>query len=167
MTIFTALVLIADSNSIEKDRNYISDKKYLLVIDSEFISCPLCQQSFTEFIEVINANGLERSVLGILVHDTEEDELNSERDVQIVEKQLRGFISGNNIKFPIILDKDGIFSGLNSDSGDTALILFDIQKNIVKKYKFPLTTEQLNEISRAEEKIDNSLRLFLFHISPV
>ena len=156
ITIFTVLLLIADSNSIEKDRNYISDKRYILIIYIGFLNCSLCQQSFTEFIEVINANGLEKSVLGVLILDKEEDELNSERDVQIVEKQLRGFIFGNNIKFPIILDKDGIFNDLSLDSGDTALILFDIQMKIVKKYKFPLTKEQLNEISRAEEKIDNS-----------
>ncbi len=73
---------------------------------------------------------------------------------------MRGFISGNNIKFPIILDRDGVFSDLNLDLSDTALILFDIQKKIIKKYKFPLTKEQLNEISRDKEKIDYSERLF-------
>jgi hypothetical protein len=69
---------------------------------------------------------------------------------------LRGFISGNNIKFPIILDRNGVFSDLNLDLSDTALILFDIRKKVIKKYKFPLTKEQLNEISREKEKIDNS-----------
>jgi hypothetical protein len=152
ITIFIVLIFITDSNSMEKDRKYISDKKYLLVIDSGFISCSLCLQSFTKFIEVINANGFEKSVLGVLIIDTEEDELNSERDIQIIEKQLRGFISGNNIKFPIILDRDGVFNDLNLDSTDTALILFDIQKKIVKKYKFPLTKEQLNEISKDQDK---------------
>ena len=152
ITIFTALIFITDSKSMEKDRNYISGKKYLLVIDSSFISCSLCLQSFTKFIEVINANGFEKSVLGVLIFDTEEDGLNSERDIQIIEKQLRGFISGNNIKFPIILDRDGVFNDLNLDSGDTALILFDIHKKIVNKYKFPLTKEQLNEISKEKDK---------------
>ena len=88
----------------------------------------------------------------ILIFYKEEDELSSKIDIQIIEKQLRGFISGNNIKFPIILDKNGVFSDLHLDLGDTALILFDIQKKIVEKYKFPLTKEQLNEISRDKEK---------------
>jgi len=87
-----------------------------------------------------------------LIFEREENELNSEKNIQIIEKQLRGFISGNNIKFPIILDRNGVFSDLNLDSSDTALILFDIQKRIIKKYKLPLTTEQLNEISRDKEK---------------
>jgi hypothetical protein len=94
----------------------------------------------------------EESVLGLLISDEEENELSSERDMQIIEKQLRAFISGNNIKFPIIVDRDGVFNDLNSDSSGTALILFDIQKKTVKKYKFPLTEEQLNEISGEKDK---------------
>jgi hypothetical protein len=94
----------------------------------------------------------EESVLGLLISDEEENELSSERDMQIIEKQLTGFISGNSIKFPIIVDRDGVFNDLNSDSSGTALILFDIQKKTVKKYKFPLTEEQLNEISGEKDK---------------
>lgn len=146
------LFFVTDSNSKEKDRNPIPDKKYLLIIDMGFINCSLCLQSFTKFIETINANELEKSVLGILIFDKEEDELSSEIDIQIIEKQLRGFMSGNNIKFPIVLDRNGVFNDLNLDSSDTALILFDIQKKIIHKHKFPLTKEQLNEISRDKEK---------------
>jgi len=152
ITTLSVLLFITNSSSIEKDRNFISDKRYLLIIDIGFINCSLCLQSFTKFIEVINANGREESVLGVLIFDREEDELNSERDIQIIEKQLRGFISGNNIKFPIILDRDGVFNDLHLDSGDTALISFDIQKKIVKKYEFPLTKGQLNEISKEKDK---------------
>jgi hypothetical protein len=156
ITILTVLFFITDSNSKEKDRNPILDKKFFLIIDMDFINCSLCLQSFTKFIETINANELEKSVLGILIFHEDEDELSSEIDIQIIEKQLRGFISGNNIKFPIILDKNGVFSDLDLDLSVTALILFDIQKKVIKKYKFPLTKEQLNEISRGKEKIDNS-----------
>ena len=156
ITILTVLFFITDSNSKEKDRNPILDKKFFLIIDMDFINCSLCLQSFTKFIETINANELEKSVLGILIFHEDEDELSSEIDIQIIEKQLRGFISGNNIKFPIILDRNGVFSDLNLDLSETALILFDVQKKVIKKYKFPLTKEQLNEISREKEKIDNS-----------
>jgi hypothetical protein len=156
ITILTVLFFITDSNSQEKDRNPILDKKFFLIIDMDFINCSLCLQSFTKFIETINANELEKSVLGILIFHEDEDELSSEIDIQIIEKQLRGFRSGNNIKFPIILDRNGVFSDLNLDLSETALILFDVQKKVIKKYKFPLTKEQLNEISREKEKIDNS-----------
>ncbi len=155
ITVLTVLLFIFDSNSMEKDGNFTSDKRYILIIDIGFLNCSLCLQSFTKFIETINANGLEKSVLGILIFNTEENELSSERDIQIIEKQLRGFISGNNIKFPIILDRDGVFSNMNLDSSDTAtaLILFDIQEKIVKKYKFPLDKKQLNEISKEKDRI--------------
>ena len=156
ITILTVLFFITDSNSKEKDRNPILDKKFFLIIDMDFINCSLCLQSFTKFIETINANELEKSVLGILIFHEDEDGLSSEIDIQIIEKQLRGFIFGNNIKFPIILDRTGVFSDLNLDLSETVLILFDIQKKILKKYKFPLTKEQLNEISREKEKIDYS-----------
>jgi hypothetical protein len=152
ITILTVLFFITDSNSKEKDRNPILDKKFFLIIDMDFINCSLCLQSFTKFIETINANELEKSVLGILIFHEDEDELSSEIDIQIIEKQLRGFRSGNNIKFPIILDRNGVFSDLNLDLSETALILFDVQKKVIKKYKFPLTKEQLNEISRDKEK---------------
>jgi len=155
-TILITLFFITYSNSIEKDRDLVSDKRYLLIIDIGFLNCSLCLQSFTKFIEVINANGLEKSFLGVLIFDIEENELSSERDIKIIEKQLRGFVSGNNIKFPIILDRNDVFNDLNLDPSDTALILFDIRKKIVEKHKFPLTKEQLNEISREKEKIDNS-----------
>jgi len=150
ITAMTVLLFITNSHSIEKDRNYISARRYLLIVDSGFISCPLCLKSFTKFIEVINANGLEKSFLGVLIFEREENELISGKNLQIIEKQLRGFISGNNLKFPIILDRDGVFNDLNLD--DITLILFDIQEKIIKKYKFPLTKEQLNEISKEKEK---------------
>ncbi len=152
ITILTVLFFIADSNAKEKARNFIPDKKFLLIIDMGFINCSLCLQSFTDFIEIINANELEKSVIGVLIFEREENELNAEKNIQIIKKQLRGFISGNNIKFPIILDKNGVFSDLNLDSSDTALILFDIQKKVIKRYEFPLTKGQLNKISREKNR---------------
>jgi len=47
------------------------------------------------------------------------------------------------------------------------LILLDIQKKIIKEFKFPLTKEQLNEISREKEKTDNSYDYSCFPIFPV
>jgi hypothetical protein len=149
IAILTVLLFITNSHSIGKDRNSISGRRYLLIVYSSFLNCPLCLKSFTKFIEVINANGLEKSVLGVLIFDRDENELGSERDIQIIKKQLRGFISGNNIKFPFILDTDGVFNDLNLD--DITLVLFDIKEKIIKKYKFPLTKEQLKEIFKEKE----------------
>jgi hypothetical protein len=150
ITILTVLLFINDSHSIERGRDSISNRRYLLLVDSGFINCPLCLNSFTKFIEAVNANGLEKSFLGVIIFEKEKNELFSRKNIQIIEKQLRGFISGNNIKFPFILDTDGVFNDPNLD--DVTLILFDIQEKIIKKYKFPLTKEQLDEISKEKEK---------------
>ena len=150
ITILTVLLFITNPYSLEKERHSISDRNYLLIVGADFLNCPLCLNSFTKFIEVINANGLEESFLGALVLERDENELISGKNLQIIEKQLRGFISGNNIKFPFILDTDGVFNDLNLD--DITLVLFDIQEKIIKKYKFPLTQEQLDEIFKEKEK---------------
>ena len=139
-----------ENNSVEKDSESVSDRRYLLIINSSFLNCPLCLTSFTKFIEGVNANGIEESFIGVLTIEKEPNESIPEKNVQIVEKQLKGFISGNNINFPFILDRDGIFNDLNLD--DITLILFDVQKTLIKKYKFPLNKEQLKEISKEKEK---------------
>lgn len=133
-----------DSNSVESSRNFISEKRFLLIIDFYFLSCPLCKQSLEKCIDVINTNGLEKSVLGVLIFDREKIEIDFEKYTKIMKKKLRGFIIGNDIKFPILLDRNGVFKNLNPDAG--FLILFDTQNEIIKKYEFPLSRAQFNEI---------------------
>ncbi|MCP2604760.1 hypothetical protein NLC29_01215 [Candidatus Aminicenantes bacterium AH-873-B07] len=133
-----------ESHPQKNDSNIVLKKKFLLLIDFVYLNCPPCMQSLIDFINIINSYKLENSVLGVLIYPKVETELDTKKHAKIIEKQLRGFTIGNDIKFPIILDKNGIFNSLNQKG--VSLILFDIQDRVIKKYKFPLRKSQINEI---------------------
>jgi len=128
----------------EKSINVTSEKRFVLIIDFAFFTCPLCIQSLTDFNHIINAFKLEDSLIGVMVYRETNNEVDAERRIKIIEKQLRGFIQGNDIRYPIILDKKGIFKSLSQD--EASLILLDTQSKTVKKYTFPLKKGQIDEI---------------------
>ncbi len=123
----------------------VSITKRLLIMDFSSLSCPLCLQSFMEFVNVIHANKLEDSVLGVMIMDAKKEESDEERHRKIAEKRLKGFISGNNIQFPFLLDEERVFRPLNQDASAT-LIVLNTQKKTVEKYEFPLNKSQLATI---------------------
>jgi hypothetical protein len=125
----------------------LSERKLILVMDLNVLNCPLCVQSLTEFTGLISAFKLENDVLGILVLSRRENDSNSETQMKIAEKKLRGFILGNDVQFPFFLDRGGIFNALNPDSTAT-LILFDREESEIKEYIFPLTSAQIQKIFR-------------------
>jgi len=126
-------------------QNHAPDIKLLLIMDTSFLSCSLCLKSLTEFVGVIQANKLEDSVLGVMIMDENKEEADVERHRKIAEKRLKGFIIGNNIQFPFLLDEEGVFRPLNQDASAT-LIVFDSRKNTVVKYEFPLSKAQFAAI---------------------
>jgi len=126
-------------------QNHSPEIKLLLLIDTSFLSCSLCLKSLTEFIGIIRANKLEDSVLGVMIMDENNEETDVERYRKIAEKRLKGFIIGNNIQFPFLLDEEGVFRPLNQDASAT-LIVFDSRKNTVVKYEFSLSKAQLTAI---------------------
>lgn len=128
----------------KQSENVISEKRFVLIIDLAFFNCSLCIQSLTDFNNIINAFMLEDSLIGVMVYREKNNEVDAERRIKIAEQQLRGFIKGNDIRYPIILDKKGIFKSLSQD--EASLILFDIQRKAVKKYTFPLKRGQIDEI---------------------
>lgn len=138
----------ADSNSLENSNNFMPDKRFLLIIDFGFLSCPLCVQSLSEFIDVINSRALEKSIIGVLIFERERNESGFEKYINVMEKRLKGFIIGNDIKFPIILDRNGVFKNFSQNL--TTLILFDNRNKIIKKYNFPLNKVEINEIFQIE-----------------
>jgi len=133
--------------------NDISDKMFVLIIDIAYFNCSLCIQSLTDFNNMINAYKLEDSIIGVMVYRERNDETATERRIKIIEHQIRGFIKGNDIRYPIILDKKGLFKSLSQD--EASLILLDIQRKTIKKYTFPLKKVQIDEIffnTNREEK---------------
>ena len=128
-----------------RSQAYILEKKLLVLMDSSSLNCSLCLQSLTEFIGVINANRLEDSVLGVMIMDKRKEEEDLERHRKIAEKRLKGFVSGNNIQFPFLLDVEGIFRPFIKDASAT-LIVLNSQNKTVEKYEFPLSKSQLSSI---------------------
>lgn len=128
----------------KQSEDFILEKRFILIIDFAFFNCPLCIQSLTDFNNMINAFKLEDSFIGVLAYREANDEVDTKRRIKIIETQLRGFIKGNDIRYPIILDKKGIFKCLSPD--EASLILLDIEKKTVKKYTLPLKIDQIDEI---------------------
>ena len=147
MIILTSLFFIYGGSTQEDTQSILSERTFILIVNLSVLNCPLCAQSLTEFIGIVNAFKLENDVLGVLVFSKRENGSSSETKVKIAEKQLRGFIIGNDIQFPFFLDRSGIFEALNPDATAT-LILFDREESVVKKYTFPLTRAQMQEIHR-------------------
>ena len=147
MIILTSLFFIYGGSIQEDTQSILSERTFILIVNLSVLNCPLCAQSLTEFIGIVNAFKLENDVMGVLVFSKRENGSSSETKVKIAEKQLRGFIIGNDIQFPFFLDRSGIFEALNPDATAT-LILFDREESVVKKYTFPLTRAQMQEIHR-------------------
>ncbi len=138
-------VFIFGLNSAEPYLNFIDEKRFLLIIDFGFLNCPLCVQSLIEFIQAVNTCNLEDSVLGVLAFHENSLEPDTDRRVRIAEKRLKGFIIGHDIRFPVVLDRQGIFRLINPEASAT-LLVFDRQQKTLKKYTFPLTRAQLDEL---------------------
>jgi len=147
MVILTSLFFIYGGSTQENTQSILSERTFILIVNLSVLNCPLCAQSLTEFIGIINAFKLEDAVLGVLVFSRRENDSNSETQMKIAEKKLRGFIIGNDVQFPFFLDRSGVFNVLNPDATAT-LILFDREESVVKKYTFPLTSAQIQEIHR-------------------
>ncbi len=148
--VLVALIIVLSffgGGSQENLQSVFSEDKFILIVELSALNCPLCLQSLTEFIVMINAFKLEQDVLGVLVMSKEGDDPISEKQMRIAEKKLRGFIKGNAIQFPFFLDKSGVFNVLDQDA-TALLILFDREESEIKKYTFPLTGAQIQGFLR-------------------
>jgi hypothetical protein len=83
-------------------------------------------------------------VWGIIVYDNPEEKERREVYRRIVEKKSRGFFKANNITCPLVLDHSHNFK-IFSKKG-AAILLFERENRILKKYDFPLNEKQKKEI---------------------
>lgn len=132
--------------------NFLGARKLIVVVvDFNSFFCPLCLESVRDFCDDLHSRGQDEFALGVLVYKSL-DKKDDERFKKIIEKKLRGFVIGNSIKFPFILDHFHVFKGLNLE--DAGIILLDRLRKIFKKYAFPLTNEQLEEIFSLKHEDD-------------
>jgi len=116
----------------------------LVIIDFNDFMCFSCLDSFIEFCHSLPLHSKDGKVCGVLVFDDADE---TDISFKIVEKKLRGFISANSIKFPVLIDYLHIFNPLAEEG--TAIILFNHQENCIKKYLFPLNNKQKVDVLRA------------------
>jgi len=118
-------------------------KLIVIVFDFKSFFCPLCLDSVKDFCDTLHSRDQDEFAIGVLVYESS-DKKDEERSKKVIEKKLRGFIIGNSIQFPVILDHFHVFKDLIFE--DTGIILLDRSRKILKKYSFPLTNKQLDEI---------------------
>ncbi len=121
-----------------------TQKFILLLIDHQSLFCPLCQEIFQKFCDLLRSSGLDEHAIGVLVYqvsDDCEDRPGFERNIK---RRLSGLIIGSNIRFPFLYDEFHIFEGMELEGA--AVILFDRSRKLLKKYALPLTREQKEEV---------------------
>jgi hypothetical protein len=133
----------------------LENKKCFLIINTDFLDCPLCKERINNLTEVVNKYNLENYFLGVLVISQEKD-LNNDKNIKIIERKLKGFIKGNEIKFPIIVDRERIFNEFSMD--DICLILFDSQRNMIRRYTLPLSNKLIKEIFFEESVFSRKIK---------
>jgi len=114
------------------------------LLDFDAIFCAPCLAPLFDLCRALPAIVQERQVRGVLVYSSPPDKERAERRAKIVRKKWQGFMKANDIRFPVAFDDAHVFNYL-SKSG-ALLLLFDFDLHVIKKYGFPLTREQLNEI---------------------
>ncbi len=120
------------------------DKLVLFIVKYDNLICSPCLNSFLDFYQFLPYPSRENMVWGIIVYDNPEEKERREVYRRIVEKKTRGFFKANNITCPIVLDHSHGFK-IFSKKG-TAILLFEREKRILKKYDFPLNEKQKKEI---------------------
>ena len=125
----------------------------LFIIDFDSFLCLPCLDSFLKFCNGLPDYIIEGNVWGILVFDKPEEK--GDLLTRIAEKKLKGFISANDIKFPIIVDRFHIFDRLGQEG--TVLIIFDNQGKSIRKYVFPLSQNKIDEIRRKFHSLKRGL----------
>ena len=122
----------------------------LVILDFNSFSCLTCLDSFLDFHRRLSGTEDERLLWGILVFDAGREKQSGPRFIQILEKKLNGFVQGNRLRFPIIIDRDHLFSSLAEEG--SAVLVFDPNQRMMRKFAFPLRSHQIQDILRLVEE---------------
>jgi len=141
------LSLSSDLKAIQKENigHFAKSKRLvLMIIDFESFFCLPCTETFLDFCQSLPPFVQEENLWGVLIYKGQKKSEDNKTQIRVIEKKLRGFIQANSIRFPIILDNFHIFSEVTK--GKTAVILFDQEAKILRKFSFPLKGKQRDEI---------------------
>ena len=94
--------------------------------------------------KIRNLNGFPISVIGVLEYDLEFGDISEEDLIKIIKKQLEGFKIGNRIDFPILLDKNKVFTSFASKG--SSVIVMNMKKNNIRSWNIPINENDFDEI---------------------
>lgn len=132
---------------IQEERISVGGKRPLAIIyiiEFRDILCSPCSGSFLDFCSSFPFDFQKDNTWGIIVF---EPELQTDLGEKILEKKVRGFMKGNQLHFPVIIDFFHIFKALRTQA--TQLLLLDPTSLTVKQYDFPLAAKQKDKILQA------------------
>lgn len=115
--------------------------KLVFFIDFRDFACLTCLDSFLDFYRRIPSRFQAEDSMGILILNPERRDKTSS---DIARVKLRGFVESNNITFPVQVDRFHVFGEFAKDG--TSVVLFDYDREIIKKFLFPLRQQDLKEI---------------------
>lgn len=124
------------------DVSYDGKPLLLFFLDFKDFSCMACLDSFLELYRLLPIDTKTSKAWGILAVEHSDGEGN--RLFRIAEKKLKGFVRANHITFPILVDRFRVFEELVEDG--SGVFLFDGTAKTVRRYDFPLSGEQFEEI---------------------
>lgn len=117
----------------------------ILILDNTNFGCKFCMDSFIELCDRLQeSEKLKNSIYGVLCYDSKENDHNKENRL-IQKKLLRGFIKGNNIQFPFILDSSHVFKNF-CNNGSQKIIIINAEKDCIRQWNIPLKANQYEEI---------------------
>jgi hypothetical protein len=118
-------------------------QRLLFFIDFRDFSCMTCLDSFLDFYRRLPPRFQTEDSMGILVLDPEKRDKTSS---EIARVKLRGFVLSNHIIFPVQVDRFHVFRGIAQEG--TSVVLFDYDREIIKRFLFPLRQQDLDELFR-------------------
>jgi len=113
----------------------------VFLIDFRDFACMTCLDSFLDFYLRIPPRLQTEDSMGILILNPERRDKTSS---DIARVKLRGFVESNNIAFPVQVDQFHVFGEFAKEG--TSVVLFDYDREIIKKFQFPLRQQDLDEI---------------------
>ena len=121
--------------------NEKSSMALIYIIEFRDILCSPCSESFLDFCLSLPPEFQRENTWGIVVFE-QGSPINLEE--KIITKKVRGFITGNQLHFPVFIDMLHIFKTFRTQA--TQLLLLDSSSLTVKKYDFPLNEKDKNAI---------------------
>jgi len=106
--------------------------------------CMNCLESFLSFCGSLPPHILEENVWGILTIGSEIRKPGSKDSLKVAKTKLRGFVTANDIGFPIFIDEYQLFEQFRKKG--TLVLVFDGENDILREFIFPLTKNQSAEI---------------------